>query len=144
MSRTRPARAANSALSSSGRPYSLTSIAPPTLKRSVISELISAFRSMLSRCTPARRRPRYLAGTRNSGIAASEARVSCHDRANIALSTAATLTALATSDCSTEVMAFCAPTTSVLSLLISDPVWVRVKNASGMRCTCVNAWVRSR
>ncbi len=38
--------------------------------------------------------------------------------------------------------ACCAPTTSVLSRLTSDPVWVRVKKASGWRCTWVNACTR--
>ncbi|CAM5292241.1 hypothetical protein SRIMM317S_04869 [Streptomyces rimosus subsp. rimosus] len=38
--------------------------------------------------------------------------------------------------------ACCAPTTSVLRRLTRDPVWVRVKKASGWRCTCANAWTR--
>ncbi len=49
MSRTRRARPANSDASSCGRPNSLTSRAPETLKRSVICELISAFRPICSR-----------------------------------------------------------------------------------------------
>ena len=43
MSRTRPARCSNAPVSSAGRPNSLTSIAPDTLKRSVIVVFISAF-----------------------------------------------------------------------------------------------------
>jgi hypothetical protein len=40
------------------------------------------------------------------------------------------------------VTACCAPMTSVLSLLTSDPVWARVKKASGCRCTWPNTLVR--
>ena len=43
---------------------------------------------------------------------------------------------------STEVKACCAPMTSLFSREISAPVWVRVKNAIGMRCTCANTRVR--
>ena len=43
---------------------------------------------------------------------------------------------------SVEVNACCAPMTSLLSRLTSAPVWVRVKNASGMRCTWSNTSVR--
>ena len=35
-----------------------------------------------------------------------------------------------------------APITSLLSRLTSAPVWVRVKNATGIRCTCSNTWRR--
>ena len=41
-----------------------------------------------------------------------------------------------------EVNARCAPITSLLSRDTSAPVWVRVKNASDMRCTCANTEVR--
>ena len=57
MSATRRARPLNSTVSSSGRPKSLTSRAPETLKRSVIVELIAAFSCMDSRDISARRRP---------------------------------------------------------------------------------------
>ena len=45
------------------------------------------------------------------------------------------ITLLTTPD-SVEVKACCAPMTSLLSRETSAPVWVRVKNASGIRCTC--------
>ena len=44
---------------------------------------------------------------------------------------------------STHVTARCAPLTSLFSLLTSEPVCVRVKNASGYRCTCRNTLTRS-
>ena len=45
MSRTRPALASNAAASASGRPISLTSMAPPTWKRSCMTMFISLLRS---------------------------------------------------------------------------------------------------
>ena len=57
MSRTRAARPANTSASSPGRPNSLTSMAPATLKRSVMVEPIwasSCIDSLVSRCS---RRP---------------------------------------------------------------------------------------
>ena len=51
------------------------------------------------------------------------------------------MTLLTTPD-SVEVNACCAPITSLLSRLTSAPVWVRVKNASDIRCTCSKTWVR--
>ena len=71
MSRTRAARPANTWLSSSGWPNSLTSIAPATLKRSVIVEPIAAsscIDSLVSRCSL---RPTRRAGIRNIGISTS-------------------------------------------------------------------------
>ena len=41
-----------------------------------------------------------------------------------------------------EVSACCAPITSLFSRLTSEPVWARVKNAIGCRCTCWNTSVR--
>ena len=49
---------------------------------------------------------------------------------------------LDTTDDSVEVNACWAPITSVLSRLTSAPVWVRVKNATGIRCTWAKTWVR--
>ncbi len=51
------------------------------------------------------------------------------------------MTLLTTPD-SVEVNACCAPITSLLSRLTSAPVWVRVKNASDIRCTCSKTRVR--
>ena len=52
-SRTSAALAANSASSSPRRPKSLSSIAPPTLNRSVIALPMSALPSICSRVRPA-------------------------------------------------------------------------------------------
>ena len=49
---------------------------------------------------------------------------------------------LDTTDDSVEVNACCAPITSVLRRLTSAPVWVRVKNATGIRWTWAKTWVR--
>ena len=43
---------------------------------------------------------------------------------------------------SVPTIACCAPTTSPLSLLTRLPVWARVKNAIGCRCTWSKTWVR--
>jgi len=57
-------------------------------------------------------------------------------------STMATLMRLPITVERTSVNASCAPVTSLLRRLTSAPVWVRVKNASGMRCTWSNTLVR--
>ncbi len=66
----------------------------------------------------------------------------CQDRASIAMTTATRLIALPTTPDSVEVNACCAPMTSLLSRETSAPVCVRVKNATGMRCTWSYTWVR--
>ena len=66
----------------------------------------------------------------------------CHDSVNMTAAVSTRPTALDTSPDSVEVKACCAPSTSLLSRLISAPVCVRVKNASGMRCTWSNTAVR--
>ena len=48
----------------------------------------------------------------------------------------------ATTDDMVDVMACWAPITSLLSRLTREPVWARVKNAIGCRCTCRNTCVR--
>ena len=67
MSRTRPALPWKDASSSAGRPKSLTSSAPDTLKRSTMMVFMSAVRSYLSRMMVCRRRPSHRAGRANSG-----------------------------------------------------------------------------
>ena len=57
-------------------------------------------------------------------------------------STMATLMRLPITVERTSVNASWAPVTSLLRRLTSAPVCVRVKNASGMRCTWSNTWVR--
>ena len=59
----------------------------------------------------------------------------CHESVSIAVITSTTLTKLLTTDDIVPVKACWAPSTSLLSRLISAPVWVRVKNAIGMRWT---------
>ena len=49
---------------------------------------------------------------------------------------------LATTPDRVEVKACCAPMTSLFSRLTRAPVWVRVKNASDICCTCSNTLVR--
>ena len=80
--------------------------------------------------------PTSRAGTTNSGSSTSDSSVICHDRTNIATSVSTTPMALETTLDSVPVNACCAPSTSLLSRVMSAPVWVRVKNAIGIRCTC--------
>ena len=80
MSRTRAARPAKTSASSSGRPNSLTSIAPATLKRSVMVEPISASSCIDSRVSRCIRRPTRRAGRMNSGISASATTLTSQDR----------------------------------------------------------------
>ena len=80
ISRTLSALAANSSDSSRGRPYSLASIAPATLNRSVIVVPISALSCMDSRDRRCRRRPSRRAGKMNSGISSSPIRLTSQDR----------------------------------------------------------------
>ena len=132
MSRTWAALVSKLAASSSGRPKSLTSIAPDTLKRSVMTMFISALTSRPSRIIEPTRWPTRRAGIKKIGKSNSATRVICHDSTNIVASTMTTSTALPTTFESRSVKACCAPITSLLSRLISAPVWVREKNAIGI------------
>ncbi len=137
MSRTRPALSRNEVSSTSGRPNSLTSSAPETLKRSVIVLVIwalSAYDSRVSACSLV---PMSLAGMTKTGSSTSDSRVICQDSTSIAMSVSTTPMTLLTTPDSVPVKACCAPSTSLLSRLISAPVWVRVKKAIGMREMCV-------
>ena len=58
------------------------------------------------------------------------------------IATTTTEIALETVFDSVEVNARCAPITSLLRRETSAPVCVRVKNASDIRWTCANTWVR--
>ena len=80
MSRTRAARSANTSSSSRGRPNSLTSMAPATLKRSVMVEPIWASSCIDSRVSRCIRRPTRRAGRMNSGISASAMTLTSQDR----------------------------------------------------------------
>ena len=66
----------------------------------------------------------------------------CQDSVNITAAVSTRLTTLDTTPDSVEVNACWAPSTSLFSRLTSAPVWVRVKNASGIRCTWSNTAVR--
>ena len=142
MSATRLARARNSADSSAGRPYSLTSVAPGAENRSVICVLIAALCSAASRSIRASRLPIRRAGQTKIGSSTSASNVICQDRRSITTSVSVSVTRLLTTPESVSLNARCAPMTSLLSRLTSAPVRVRVKNAIGMRCTWSKTAVR--
>ena len=77
-------------------------------------------------------RPTRLAGSTKTGRMIRLIRVICHDRKNMTTSTRATLIRLETTDDRVSVKACWAPMTSLLSRLMSAPVWVRVKKAMGI------------
>ena len=139
MSRTRPARSEKSPASSSCRPNSFTSSAPATLNRSVMVLFIEALRFMPSRVMACRPRPTRRAGSTNTGRMTTASRVSRHSSTNMAMSVPTRVMMLATTVPSVPVKARWAPMTSLLSRLTRVPVWVRVKKASGMRCTWSNS-----
>ena len=141
-SRTAPARVANWSCSSASRPNRVTSSAPLTLNRSVMLVDISPLSCICCRVSSASLRPTILAGMRKIGSITSAARVSCQLRMSIAASTSTRLIRLDSTVDSVEVNACWAPITSELSRETSLPVWVRVKNASGIRTTWSNTWVR--
>lgn len=135
MSRTRPARAANSADSSSGRPKSLMRVAPGAENRSVIRVPMAAFSCAASRCILAIRLPMRRAGTTNTGSSTRASSVICQDRVSMTARVSSRVTTLPTTPERVLLKARWAPITSLLSRLTSAPVRVRVKNATGMRCT---------
>ena len=140
--RTPSARAAKLRSSSLPRPKSFTSRAPATLKRSVIVVFIEALRSICWRVTACRRRPTRLAGRMNSGSTTSDSSVSRHSRRAMATSVVTNVMMLETTDPIVPVRARWAPMTSVFRRLVRAPVWVRVKNATGMRWTWANSATR--
>ncbi len=142
MSRTRAARAANSADSSAGRPNSLTRVAPGAEKRSVICVPIAAFSVDASRCMAAIRVPIRRAGSTNTGSRTRASRVICQEMLSITASVSSRVTVLATTPDRVLLNARWAPITSLLSRLTSAPVRVRVKKATGMRCTWSKTAVR--
>ena len=86
--------------------------------------------------------PMRRAGTTNNGISTSERRVICHEIDSITANVSVSVTTLETTPDSVSENARCAPITSLPSLLTSAPVRVRVKNATGIRCTWSNTAVR--
>ncbi len=75
------------------------------------------------------------AGIAKAGRRASATRVICQERISIVVSTMATLITLPTTEDRMSVIACWAPMTSLFRRLTRAPVWVRVKNASGIRWT---------
>src|SRR6266550_133206 len=140
ISPTRPARSANERDSAVGRPNSFTSSAPATLNRSVIVAFIDAFSPYDSRVIVCSRAPTRRAGSTKTGSSTSDSVVICQDSENITPAVSSRPITLETTPDSVEVNACWAPITSLLSRLTSAPVWVRVKNASGIRCT----WSKTR
>ncbi len=129
-------RSEKSRSSSAGRPKSLTSKAPPTLNRSVMLAESRALVCICSRVRPESFRPAHFAGNRKTGSIASAISVICQDRMNMKAATITRLITLLTTPDSVEVKARWAPITSLLSRETSEPVLVREKKASGIRCTC--------
>ncbi len=68
--------------------------------------------------------------------------MTCQLSASIAIPTTTTLMLFDTVLERVVVNARWAPMTSLLSRETRAPVWVRVKNASDIRWTCANTWVR--
>ena len=141
-SRTVAALPANSASSSARLPKSLSSIAPPTLKRSVITLPMSALPSICSRVSPASLVLTRREVTNSRGNSSRHNRVTCQLSASIAMPTTTTEMALETVPDSVEVNARWAPITSLLRRETRAPVWVRVKNARDWRCTWPKTCVR--
>ena len=138
MSRTLPAPAPNVSNSSSGRPNSLTSWAPATLKRSVIVEFMEAFRFMPSRVMSAIFVPTRRAGSTNRGISSIASSVTRHSSTNMVTRVVAAVMVLETTVPSVPVSARWAPITSLFNRLTRAPVWVRVKNEIGSLWTWSN------
>jgi hypothetical protein len=82
------------------------------------------------------------AGRTNSGTITSDSRVICHDSVSMTPAVRTSPMTLETTPDSVEVNACCAPMTSLLSRLTSAPVCVRVKKATGIRCTCSKTRLR--
>lgn len=138
MSRTATARVANSSVSRSWSPNSLTSWAPDTPNRSVIWAFMPALSCIESRVIDWSRRPTRLDGTRNNGSSTTATSVMRQSRAIIATSVKPRVITLDTTVPSVPVSARWAPITSLLRRLTIAPVWERVKNCNGMRCTWSN------
>ena len=78
----------------------------------------------------------------NAGSTSNVRIVSCQSSANMIVSVTAMPMMFDSTVPSVLVTACCAPMTSELSRVCSAPVCVRVKNASGIRCTWSNSWTR--
>ena len=125
-----------------GLPNSLTSVAPGAENRSVICVFIVALWIAASRDSRAMVRPIQRAGNRNSGIRTSDSSVTCHEILSMTTSVSVSVTMLVITPEKVSENARCAPITSLPSLLTRAPVRVRVKNATGIRCTWSKTAVR--
>ena len=141
-SRTVAALWANRTSSSARRPKSFSSIAPPTLNRSVITLPMAALPSICCRVSPASLPLTTREVMNSSGNSNRHRSVTCQLSAIIAMPTTTTEMTLETVLDRVEVNARWAPITSLLSRETRAPVWVRVKKASDCRCTWAKTWVR--
>ncbi len=141
-SRTLAALSANIASSVSRCPNSFSSIAPPTLNRSVIALPMSALPFIRSRVSTAIRELTQRDASSRIGNSSRGRSVTCQLRASMVMPTTTTEMMLETVPESVDVNALWAPITSLLSRLTRAPVWVRVKNASDWRWTWANTLVR--
>ena len=82
------------------------------------------------------------AGITKIGSSTSASTVTCHASPIMTASASTSWMALDSTAASVEVMADCAPITSLLSLLTSAPVRVRVKKAIGICCTWAKTALR--
>ena len=113
-------------------------MAPGAENRSVICDVIAALCSAASRSSAPTLAPTRRAGITKIGSSTSASSVICHDRLSITPSVSTRAITLVTTPDSADVKARWAPITSLFRRLTSAPVWVRVKNAIGIRCTCSN------
>ena len=95
---------------------------------------ILALWSMASRAISRSTLPSRCAAIMNNGRMSTLTMVSRHSRANMTASRAIVSIRLVTMLTMVLLMAFCAPTTSLLRRLISSPTLVLVKNRSDIRC----------
>jgi len=138
MSRIRRVRSPNSASSASGSPNSLTSVAPGAENRSVIWLEMPALRSAASRRRSAIGTPIRRAGITKIGSSTRASSVTCQASVSITATARVSWMTLLTTLARVVVIADWAPITSLLRRLTSAPVRVRVKNATGIVCTCPN------
>ena len=87
-------------------------------------------------------RPIHRAGSRNSGIRTSDSSVTCQEILSMTTRVSVRVTTLVTTPEKVSEKARCAPITSLPSRLTRAPVRVRVKNATGIRCTWSKTAVR--
>ena len=113
-------------------------MAPGAEKRSVICDVIAALCADASRSSWPTRDPMRRAGITNSGSRTTASTVICHDRLSITTSVSTSVMTFVTTPASADVNAPWAPITSLFRRLTRAPVWVRVKKAIGIDCTCSN------